>query len=150
MPEQIQVYLEHLSTLFHSLAYSGNLQAVLDYHASILRMVEADKVHWSRSEGLLLDSIRVNFLATLRATPAAPAAAKATKKEDAPNNSKRQQNRARANKITCDDYNTTAGSTCKKPGDHDSVRHVCWACVVYRDKEAPHPLADCPDKKPRA
>jgi hypothetical protein len=137
-PEPIQVYLEHLSVLFHSLAFSDNLQAVLDYHASVLRLVESGSLTWSRSHSGLLDSLRVNFLALLRSSKqtTGPAAPKTAKPKDT--------KRAEASKICCSDFGS---GKCSKAADHDAVRHICWACFVYRGTEALHGSSVCPFKK---
>ena len=67
--ESIQVYLEHISVLFHALSYSNNLSAVLDYHRAVLQLVEAGSITWSRSHRATLEGLRVNFLAGLGVQP---------------------------------------------------------------------------------
>ena len=142
-PEPVQVYLEHLSVLFHSLAYSGNLKAVLDYHASVLRLVEAGSLTWSRAHTSLLDGLRVNFLALLRSSPAQPATSAATPAASA-KSAKDKASRDKASLIVCSDF---SNGKCPKTGDHDAVRHICWSCLAYRDSEALHASPACPHKR---
>jgi hypothetical protein len=138
VPEPIQVYLEHLSVLFHSLAFSDNLPAVLDYHASVLRLMESGSLGWSRHHAGLLDGLRVNFLALLRSSQPPPATT--TNK-----NPRTEERRTEANKICCRDF---GAGKCLKTADHDGVKHICFPCYVHRATEArDHGTSTCPNKK---
>ena len=65
-PESIQVFLEHLSFIFHCLSYSNNIKAVLDFHASILSQVEAGLLTWSRAHEQTFTLQRLNFRSGLK------------------------------------------------------------------------------------
>ena len=147
-PEPIQVYLEHLSVLFHSLAFSGNLKAVLDYHASVLRLVEAGNLTWSRAQAGLLDGLRVNFLALLRSSPGRASQGAAGQNTTAPLKvDKHAEGKKKASRIACGLFNAAEKSSCPQKADHDAVRHICWSCVAFRGIEAAHASSACPHKR---
>ena len=141
--ESIQVYLEHLSVLFHALTYSNNLSAVLDYHRAVLQLIEAGSITWSRSHRATLEGFRINFLAGLRVQPPSHSSQsqKAGDNKDAEN-----KRRTEAEKETCKDYQD---GKCDKQGDHDGKRHYCKYCWFKRLDKALHQAVDCPFSKTR-
>ena len=60
-PESMQVFLEHLSFIFHCLSYSNNVKAILDFHASILSQIEAGLLSWTRAHEQTFTLQRLNF-----------------------------------------------------------------------------------------
>jgi hypothetical protein len=145
--EPVQVYLEHLSILFHSLSLSNNLPAVLEYHRSVLQLIESGCLTWSRAYTSTFQGLRMNFLATLRnVAPAGGAgghsnAAKASKAPKETEETKKRKEEAL--KIVCQEFSY---GRCTKSGPHDGLKHVCLDCVWRRQKEEPHKKGDCPYK----
>ena len=117
-PESIQVYMQHLSFIFHCLSYSNNIEAVLDFHASILSQVEAGLLTWSARHDQTFTLQRLNFWAGLRDIPvftqsSSGSGLKTSNKVEDPEEAKRKKD---ANKNICKDFNS---GSCPQPGDYD-------------------------------
>ena len=136
-PEAVQVYLQHVSFLFHCLTYSNNTQAILDFHSSILSQIEAGLLTWSRVHDQTFTLQRLNFRASLKDIPASGGRA-------APgnNNQKDKENKwkAEAAAAVCKDY---GDGKCTYTADHDGKQHVCFHCWHLRGNQVPHPRNKC-------
>ena len=137
--ESIQVYLEHLSVLFHALSFSNNLSAVLDYNRAVLQLVEAGAITWSRSHRATLEGLRINFLASLRVQPPNPTSSQPLRPGDSKDSESKR--RSEAERETCKDYQD---GKCDKSGDHDGKKHYCKYCWFKRCDKALHQAVDCP------
>ena len=140
-PESIQVYLQHVSFIFHCLSYSHNVQAVLDFHASILAKIEAGLLTWSRSHEATITLQRLNFRSGLKELPVSQSAGSST--EDT---KKKREEEARRKvemeKSVCSEYKD---GNCPQSGDHGGKRHVCHFCWWKRgNTNALHAPGSCP------
>ena len=144
-PESIQVYMQHLSFLFHCLSYSNNIEAILDFHASILSQVEAGLLTWSAKHEQTFTLQRLNFRAGLRDIPVFSQAQSYNSSKS--NNSKEVEDpeearrKKEANKAICKDFNS---GSCPQPGDHDGKKHWCFFCMWKRDIYKNHLKFQCP------
>ena len=138
-PESIQVFLQHLSFIFHCLSYSNNVKAILDFHASILSHIETGLLSWSRSHEQTFTLQRLNFRSGLKdITPSSnyrPPVQSRTEDEDT------LKKKAEASRQTCLDFNRLR---CSKTSDHDGRKHLCYSCWWKRDIFEAHPSDDCP------
>ena len=142
-PEAVQVYLQHVSFLFHCLTYSNNTQAILDFHSSILGQIEAGLLTWSRVHDQTFTLQRLNFRASLKDIPASGGRAAS----DNSNQKDKEKRKVEAEKAVCKDYRN---DKCTYSADHNGKRHVCYFCWYVRDnKEAAHPDNKCTEKGKR-
>ena len=150
-PEAIQVYLQHLSFLFHCLSYSNNVPAILDFHASILSQIEAGILTWSNSFEQTFTMQRLNFRASLKDIPvfSSPSSSNNSAKPNSKaKNEDELKRKEESRKVICRDF---TNGTCTKQGDHDGKKHVCHYCWWKREmyNEAHYPFA-CPmDPNPK-
>ena len=140
-PESIQVYMEHLNFIFHCLSYSNNVQAILDFHASILSQIEAGILTWSRIHNQTFTLQRLNFRAGLKdIVPSNPSISKASGGKVKSEEEARLQ--AESHKIICKDFSK---GSCSQPSDHDGKRHICHYCYWKRSlKNEVHSPFVCP------
>ena len=153
-PESIQVYLQHLSFLFHCLSYSNNVPAILDFHASILSQIEAGVLTWSNSFEQTFTMQRLNFRASLKDIPVFTSHASGNSNSSKSNFKAKNEDEAQAKrkdesrKAICPEF--TKG-TCTQQGNHDGKKHVCHYCWWKREmyNEAHYPF-ECPmDPNPK-
>ena len=143
----MQVFLQHLSFIFHCLSYSNNVKAVLDFHASILSQVESGLLSWSRSHDQTFTLQRLNFRSGLKDLPTQnPQKQSSSQSQKQPMDEEMMKRKAEAEKQCCEDYNKRH---CKHTGDHDGLLHVCFYCWYKRDTILLHPGNNCPsDPRP--
>ena len=140
-PESMQVFLEHLSFIFHCLSYSNNVKAILDFHASILGQIEAGLLTWSRAHEQTFTLQRLNFRSGLKDLPSFSAQSKPSQAKPTTDAAKR---RAEAQKVCCHAFNKL---NCLQPTDHDGLKHVCFYCWSVRSIIEAHPGDNCPRDK---
>ena len=141
-PESIQVYLQHLSFVFHCLSYSNNVKAILDFHASILSQIEAGLLSWSRIHEQTFTMQRLNFRSGLKDISTGNVTSQKQPTQSKTEDAETQRKRAEASKKTCLDFNKLR---CAKTGDHDGKQHLCYSCWYKRDLFQAHPSDDCPN-----
>ena len=139
-PESIQVFLRHLSFIFHCLSYSNNVKAILDFHTSILSQIEAGLLSWSSAHEQTFTLQRLNFRSGLKDISTSNSNKQPTQRrtEDA----ETERKRVEASKQTCLEFNKLR---CSKTGDHDGKKHLCYYCWYRKDLFEAHPGDDCPN-----
>ena len=142
VPVSIKMQLAHYSSLFHAITASKNLRGVLTFHSAVLERLERGQLSWSEPCMPLLESMRLNFLASLRtqsqfstSSVSGSATAKGTIKS---------AKAARWDQVdagfVCADFNNgkCEDAKCK-------AKHICKYCFAQRDKHMKHKPSACPD-----
>ena len=145
-PEAMEVYLQHISFLFHCLSYSNNVPAILEFHASILGQIEAGLLTWSKSHEQTFTLQRLNFRSGLKEIQTVYTGATGT--NDKKNKEEENKRKAEAERTVCADYGE---GKCTQSGDHGGKRHVCFFCWWKRNwPNTTHSSKECtygPKKK---
>ena len=144
------MYLQHLHFILHCLSYSNNIQAILDFHASILSQIEAGILTWSSSHEQTFTLQRLNFRASLKDLPSSsnqsfkPQTSN-TATSAKPNKDEQERRQAESHRIVCKEFSK---GSCPESADHDGKRHICHYCYWKRDmpNETHFPFA-CPHGK---
>ena len=137
-PKSVQVYLHHVSYIFHCMSYSNNTKAILNFHASILEQVEAGLITWSKLHDQTFTMQGLNFRAGLKyLSPATGSSNENNKKRDEQNKWKSEVNR-----VVCPDFKV---GKCSQVGDHNGKWHVCHYCWWLRNlPDATYSPSECP------
>ena len=143
-PESVQVYLQHVSYIFHCLSYSNNVKAVLDFHASILQQVEAGLITWSNVHDQTFTLQRLNFRAGLKdLSPSSGTYNSGTSNENNKKRDEQSKRKTEVDRVVCSDFKV---GKCSQSGDHGGKRHVCHFCWWIRNMpNATHSPLECPD-----
>ena len=141
--DSVKMFLEHLSFLMHVLSFSDNIQAVLEFHRSVLLLIEAGSLRWSRQFERTLESMRVHFLANLRSISLSTSSSNSRGNVTSnPTKSVEIVRKEEMERNVCFDYQT---GSCSKPGDHEGRLHLCKFCWWKRDRKVAHQGNDCPE-----
>ena len=149
VPSSIKLQLTHYSSLFHALTSTNNLPAVLGFHEAVLERLERGQLTWSDTCRPLLESMRLNFLASLRKSAFSHHRASSQVSSQASSSSSRTPAERSAIKARYDQVD--AGAVCPdysrgRCDDTDcQSKHVCKHCFAVRNKEAEHTPEACPE-----
>ena len=148
LPPAFQMQVQHMSTLFHSLVASDNLQAVLEFNKSVLFMLERGQLRWSPEFAPLLQSMQIQYLANLRPSlaPYSSSGKKAEKPDNANKDTERDKRFAEVRNTFCAAFQR---GECAESGDHGGKFHLCKFCFGMRSQRQPHKPSNCPSKPPQ-
>ena len=143
-PVNIQMQHQHMSNLFHSIVATNNLQAALEFEKSILLMVERGQLRWEPEFAPLLQSMQINYLASVRANPSSSQldSAKGAKKGEDTQEQDKNRRFKEARDTFCSAYQD---GSCPHAGHHDSKQHFCKFCWGMRSQKLGHVSTDCPN-----
>ena len=145
VPTNIQMQIQHMSTLFHSIVATNNLKSALEFQKSILLMLERGQLRWEPQFSPLLQSMQINFLATVRQAAANLPHVPDTKAKVQTSKSKDPEMDRRwkeARETFCAPYQTGA---CQSVADHDKKKHLCNYCYGMRNLRLSHVASSCPN-----
>ena len=141
-PESMQVFLQHLSFLFHCMSYSNNMKAILDFHASILTQIESGSLSWSNSHEPTFTLQRLNFRAGLQEISAVSISSGSGSDDYKKKREEENKRKTEAERAICPEHRV---GNCPKSVDHDGKKHVCFYCWYKRNMlNAVHPSNNCP------
>ena len=145
IPTSIQMQLQHMSTLFHSIVATNNLKAALEFQKSILLMLERGQLQWEPQFAPLLQSMQINYLATVRQVSSAGSNPLDTKPKSQTTRSKDPDVEKRWKEVTDSFCSLYQDGKCTHAADHDKKKHLCKFCYAVRNLRLAHPPSTCPN-----
>ena len=146
IPTSLQMQLQHISTLFHSIVATGNLKSALEFQKSILLMLERGQLQWEPQFAPLLQSMQINYLATVRqvSSPGSNLSDSKTKAQQSTRSrdTDMEQRWKEVSNSFCLPYQD---GKCSQPSDHDRKKHLCKFCFAMRNQKLVHVANICPN-----
>ena len=142
VPTNVQMQLQHMSTLFHSIVATNNLKSALEFQKSILLMLERGQLRWEPQFSPLLQSMQINYLATVRQTPSATGHPPDMKTKTGRSKDPDMDKRWKEADLFCVPYQS---GSCPQSADHDKKRHLCRFCYAMRNQKLAHVASSCPN-----
>ena len=145
IPTSLQMQLQHISTLFHSIVATNNLKSALEFQKSILLMLERGQLQWEPQFAPLLQSMQINYLATVRQVPPGSTTPSDTKVKAQSSRSRDPDMEKRWKEVGDTFCAPFQDGKCSLPADHDRKKHLCKFCFAMRSLKLPHTAAQCPN-----
>ena len=143
-PVNIQMQLQHILTLFHSIVATNNLKAALEFKKLILLMGERGQLRWEPEFSPLLQLMQINYLASVRVSPGNfstqyDSTTKFSKQKSdtkpAPRDSDGGKRFKDAKETFCMAFQDGA---CPHLATHESKQHFCCFCWGMRSQKLSH------------
>ena len=145
-PEKIRHMAQHLSLLAHAESVTNDTLTTKEFNRSILMNIESGEMSWSDKSVRTYEQLKVHFLAGLR-----PSSQKVHPKKfeggERQIGNLRPYNvrKEKAVSTVCRDY---GDGKCPETEDHGADKqHVCFTCLLKRERVERHPRTQCTGKK---
>ena len=143
-PTNIQMQLQNMSILFHSIVATNNLKSALEFQKSILLMLERGQLQWQPQFAPLLQSMQINYLASIRQVPTMTTSSSNVKPESQSRKSKDPEMGKRWKEIENTFCSPYQDGKCSLPAGHDKKKHFCKFCFAMRKSKLTHIPSQCP------
>ena len=144
IPTCLQMQLQHMSTLFHSIVATNNLKAALEFQKSILLMLERGQLQWEPQFAPLLQSMQINYLATVRQVSAVGSTLPDAKAKSQTTRARDPDMEKRWKEVTDSFCLLYQEGKCTQSADHDKKKHLCKFCFAMRNLKQAHMPNSCP------